>query len=415
MFCSRCGQTLEEKDLFCPRCGQKIESTQPRKPDDLSDDGFAPKLPQKAVDFNPNTDQQEQADANGAPAPFGSGPIPPASVPGSPATVPPRKKNKWIVPVVIAIALLVLALFVVGGILVYTVVNQIMEKGSGEIEEVSLVEAPVVEKELSRCLGWTLEDFKAATGVVLTGENSTYTNLDGSLLVTVSEETGRIDMLIASDRDVGFTICGVSIGMNREEALSAAQLYLPEIEIEDVEDMLIGQDGEQYFAAYYDENDGIVNYLMYFTYEEDNSTGTNASVGTGIWYIGEALQQMWDFFGEEYELYPHDSGTVFFYPDWGLYFATDDVDYTGQSLISYVEMTQEAWFSDEIYIGMGYEEILPYVDLSEIYLDEESGIYQADFSMTLSGLECYGSFQFDGPDSGTAVSIGAYMACDDLL
>ena len=94
MFCSRCGQTLEEKDLFCPRCGQKIESTQPRKPDDLSDDGFAPKLPQKAVDFNPNTDQQEQADANGAPAPFGSGPIPPASVPGSPATVPPRKKNK---------------------------------------------------------------------------------------------------------------------------------------------------------------------------------------------------------------------------------------------------------------------------------------------------------------------------------
>ena len=53
--------------------------------------------------------------------------------------------------------------------------------------------------------------------------------------------------------------------------------------------------------------------------------------------------------------------------------------------------------------------------MSEIYLDEESGIYQADFSMTLSGLECYGSFQFDGPDSGTAVSIGAYMACDDLL
>ncbi|MGN0625872.1 MAG: zinc-ribbon domain-containing protein [Oscillospiraceae bacterium] len=413
MFCSRCGQTLEEKDLFCPRCGQKIESTQPRKSADFADDAFASKPLQETVDLNLNTDQQERTDVNGTSAPFGSGPIPPASVSGGPAAVLPRKKNKWIIPVVIAIVLLVLALFVVGGILVYTVVNQIMENGSGKIEAVSSVEAPVGEKELSRYLGWTLEDFKAETGVVLTGENSTYTNLDGSLLVTVSEETGRIDMLIASDRDVGFTICGVSIGMKREDALAAAQLYLPETE--DFEDMLIGQDGEQYFAAYYDENDGIVNYLMYFTYEEDSSSGTNASVGTGIWYIGEALQEMWDFFGEEYELYPHDSGTVFFYPDWGLYFATDDVDCTGQSLISYVEMTQDAWFSDEIYIGMWYDEISLYVDLSEIYLDEESGTYQADFSMTLSGLECYGSFQFDGPDSDTAVSVGAYMACDDLL
>ena len=25
MFCSRCGQPLEESDLFCSKCGQKIE------------------------------------------------------------------------------------------------------------------------------------------------------------------------------------------------------------------------------------------------------------------------------------------------------------------------------------------------------------------------------------------------------
>lgn len=27
MFCSRCGQPLEESDRFCPKCGQKIEES----------------------------------------------------------------------------------------------------------------------------------------------------------------------------------------------------------------------------------------------------------------------------------------------------------------------------------------------------------------------------------------------------
>ena len=27
MFCSRCGQPLEESDRFCPKCGQKIEDS----------------------------------------------------------------------------------------------------------------------------------------------------------------------------------------------------------------------------------------------------------------------------------------------------------------------------------------------------------------------------------------------------
>ena len=111
-------------------------------------------------------------------------------------------------------------------------------------------------------------------------------------MVTLNESTGLIDMLVASDRDVGFTVCGVSIGMNREEAMNAARAYVSELE--DYGDMIVGQNGEEYFAAYYEE-DGIIHYAMYFTYEEDDSSGTNASRGTGIWYIGEPLQEVWIF------------------------------------------------------------------------------------------------------------------------
>lgn len=68
-------------------------------------------------------------------------------------------------------------------------------------------------------------------------------------------------MLVASDRDVGFTVCGVSVGMDREQAKSTAQAYVSDLE--EYEDMIAGQNGEEYFAAYYDEN-GIINYIMYF-------------------------------------------------------------------------------------------------------------------------------------------------------
>ena len=56
-----------------------------------------------------------------------------------------------------------------------------------------------------------------------------------------------------------------------------------------------------------------------------------------------------------------------------------------------MKMSDGAWFSDEIYIGMSYEEILLFVDLSEIYQDETTGEYLADYSMILAGKECYGT------------------------
>lgn len=406
MFCSRCGQPLEESDRFCPKCGQKIEeSTRERgqsqsghEPENPLCEGMEEARGEVVSDNMPNTSA-----ANGS--------VPPAYPyyhPVDPVPAPPKKKNRWVIPVVIVVAVLVLAIFIVGGILVYTVITT-MEKeptGISTTSQGSIVAAD--GKELSAYLGLTVEDLKNGSGVLLTEYSGTYTNLDGSIMVTLNESTGLIDMLVASDRDVGFTVCGVSIGMNREEAMNAARAYVSELE--DYGDMIVGQNDEEYFAAYYEE-DGIIHYAMYFTYEEDDSSGTNASRGTGIWYIGEPLQEVWDFFGTEYDIRSQQQQTIFSYPAEGLSFAVDGVEYTAQSLVSYVEMTDGAWFSDEIYIGMSYEEIGLFVDLSEIYQDETAGEYLADYSMILDGQECYGSFRFDSADP-SASSIGAYMVLE---
>ena len=89
------------------------------------------------------------------------------------------------------------------------------------------------------------------------------------------------------------------------------------------------------------------------------------------------------------------------------------MEYTDQSKVSYVKMSDGAWFSDEIYIGMSYEEILLFVDLSEIYQDETTGEYLADYSMILAGQDCYGTFCFDGADP-TASSVKADMVLESL-
>ncbi len=116
-----------------------------------------------------------------------------------------------------------------------------------------------------------------------------------------------IDMLVASDRDVGFTVCGVSIGMNREEAMNAAQAYVSELE--DYGDMIVGQNGEEYFAAYYEE-DGIIHYAMYFTYEEDDSSGTNASRGP-VSGISESLCKRYGIFLEQNMIFVPNSSRQF--------------------------------------------------------------------------------------------------------
>lgn len=71
-------------------------------------------------------------------------------------------------------------------------------------------------------------------------------------------------------------------------------------------------------------------------------------------------------------------------------------------------MNDGAWFSDEIYIGMSYEEILLFVDPERNLSGRNHGEYLADYSMILAGQECYGTFCFDGADP-TASSVKADM------
>lgn len=376
MFCSRCGQTLEGNDRFCPKCGQKIEEFQP-----VESNAFRP-------------------DANFAQPPSAY----PYQPPAAPVGIPPKKKNPWLVPIIVIVAVLVVLLFIVGGILVYTVYRTI-EEDQTSAPASSKNTVVIGEKELSGFLGQTVDTLKSRTGVPLFANDGAYTNLDGSILATVGSG-GTIDMLVISDRDVGFTICGVSVDMSLDEAAAAASAKFPGLEKH--EDMIAGQQGDSRFAAYCDEF-GKVNYVMYFTGLEEESSGTNASVGTGIWYLGETLQTVWDYFGEGYELLPAADSTNFSYPNEGFSFITQDTDYTGQSVVSAVWIYQNAWFSDEIFIGMDYHEIRRFVDLSEIYQNRFTGAYQADFSMYLDGWECYGSFTFDGADELSA-STEAYIA-----
>lgn len=384
MFCNRCGQILEETDRFCPKCGQKIEESQQIGP------VFAEKEPSFAQ-MTPPAPQNGQ---------------PPLGYPYQTSVVGirPKKKNPWLVPVIVIVVVLVLALIIVGCILVYTVFRTI-ENEQISVPASSKSETVLTgEKELSSFLGQTVDQLKARTGIPLFVSDGTYTNLDGSVMATV-DGNGYIDMLIVSDRDVGFTICGVSVDMSLDEAAVAASSRLSDLE--KYEDMLVGHKGGNRFAAYCDES-GRVYHVMCFTGFEDDSSGTNASVGTGIWYLGEELQTVWDYYGEGYELFPAAEAISFFYEDEGLSFVTQDTAYTGQSAVSSVWMYEDAWFSDEIYIGMDYYDISLFVDLSEIYQNRFTGAYQADFSMLLDGRECYGYFTFEGPGE-LSDSTGAYI------
>lgn len=377
MFCSRCGQVLAENDRFCPKCGQKIEESQ----------GMGPASPVS----NAGPRGQEPPSAPPVPPASQNG-QPPLSYPYQPpAGAPVKKKNPWLVPVIVVVAVLVLALIIVGGILGYTIYRTIKDDQTSA-PVTSQAATLLNERELSGFLGQTVEDLKNGTGVPLFFNDDAYTNLDGSVTATLDDD-GYIDMLIISDRDVGFTICGVSVGMNQTTASAAARAAMPDLE--EYGDMLIGQDGENHFAAYFDES-GKVYYVIYFISGEESS-GTNASIGTGIWYLGESLQTVWDYFGDGYQLLPAPDATDFFYMDEGFSFVTQDTAYTGQSVVSSVWMYQNAWFSDEIYIGMDYYDISLFVDLSEIYQNPFTGAYQADFSMLLDGWECYGYFTFEGP------------------
>lgn len=218
MFCSRCGQPLEESDLFCSKCGQKIEEFAQEKVQDKPQQEES--LPKKISSADPDASSTNES----------ASPAYPYYHAIDPSAVPPKKKNRWVIPVVIAVAVLVLAIFIVGGILLYTVITTLTLEETTSMSAVSQSPAVVNGKELSDYLGLTVEDLKNGSGVLLTEYDGTYTNLDGSVMVTLNESTGLIDMLVASDRDVGFTVCGVSVGMDREQAKSTAQAYVSDLE-----------------------------------------------------------------------------------------------------------------------------------------------------------------------------------------
>lgn len=218
MFCSHCGQPLEESDLFCSKCGQKIEEFAQEKVQDKPQQEES--LPKKISSADPDASSTNESASLAYPYYHAI----------DPSAVPPKKKNRWVIPVVIAVAVLVLAIFIVGGILLYMLITTLTLEETTNISAVSQGPAVVNGKELSDYLGLTVEDLKNGSGVLLTEYDGTYTNLDGSVMVTLNESTGLIDMLVASDRDVGFTVCGVSVGMDREQAKSTAQAYVSDLE-----------------------------------------------------------------------------------------------------------------------------------------------------------------------------------------
>lgn len=59
MFCSRCGQPLEESDLFCSKCGQKIEEFAQEKVQDKPQQEES--LPKKISSADPDASSTNES------------------------------------------------------------------------------------------------------------------------------------------------------------------------------------------------------------------------------------------------------------------------------------------------------------------------------------------------------------------
>ena len=431
MNCTRCGQPLHEGDRFCLNCGHPVESAWPES---LS--GLHPEQETGEQICEPQSIPQPEHNAYepeclAEPLPAETDPWnseDPWNVPDNGsyrysqpagyhehAAPTPKKKNRWVVPLVVSIILLSVALVVTGGILVYTLISNSISDHEITVEPepwspVEEVLPDVNQRELATYLGATLDQVRAGTGVIFTEYDGMYSNLDSSVMLTTAGPGDTVDMVILADRDVGFSICGVKIGMDRKEVRAVAEKTI-DLYIDYDETMISGEYGDNLFAAYFDEN-GFANYIMYFSYTSDDLAGTGVSYGTGLWFIGETLDTMWDYLGEETSCDPlPGGGTAYYYELDGLYFVTGDGEPTGQSRISAVSMTDGAWFSDAIYIGMTYDEILQYVDMSYLYVDTDTGHRVADYTITLDGIECVGTFLFDPMDEDAQYrSVSAYVS-----
>ena len=65
MFCSRCGQPLEESDLFCSKCGQKIEEFAQEKVQDKPQQEES--LPKKISSADPDASSTNESASPASP------------------------------------------------------------------------------------------------------------------------------------------------------------------------------------------------------------------------------------------------------------------------------------------------------------------------------------------------------------
>ena len=417
MICTRCGQPLQEGDRFCLNCGQPVESAWP--------DAVSAASPQQTPPAYPPQPQE---------------PLPPAAEPWSPQepqnpsqdlmsgygfqpepypyyTAPPKKKKSGAKALIIAAIVLALALIITAVVLVVSITKKLIEE-EPQLPPASWAPADGVlpsvnDRELATYLGATIDEVQAGTGLVLTVQNGMYANLDGSVSMTAAGIGNTVDMVILAERDAGFSLCGVEIGMDRDKARKEAEKTL-EMHAQYDTSLISGQYGDNIFAAYLNES-GHVDYIMYFTYGSDDLTGTGAGYGTGLWFIGETLDAMRECLGEEtsVETLPN-GGTAYYYEADGMYFITADESPDGDSLISAVSVSEGGWFSDDIYVGMTYDEISMYMDLSYVYVDTDTGYRVADYTTTLDGLSCVGTFMFDPMnEDGQYVSISAFVTVQE--
>lgn len=397
MFCTHCKEQIEEGARFCPKCGKPI-GVQPAS--------LAPEEREKEQQI-----PQENPMAAG-----GEGPLPPKGpdypyyAPVSPGMVPPKKKNGWIIPVLIVVGVLLIGLIFVGALLGYSVYKTISNEGY-------FLGDPIAETgkmgDLEPFFGRSMGNLEKEKGLLLIDQgDGSYANLNGSIAVYENSD-GDIDQIVLSGKDTGFSLCGVSIGMSKEEAFSQVSAYLGDGEI--YEDMVVSQSEDRFhFAAWFDET-GIIDYIMCFSdVEEMEGEDDTITMDSGVWYLGETFGDAWEWFGTEYTVDNKEYSTGIYYAQRGLYFSTTQLPYTQDSVISYVAFDQGACFVEDLYVGMTYTEWLAYVDLGEIEVDNTTGGYVSYFTVSFDGRECYGAVSFDAPEP-TAKSTAAFFKSDELM
>lgn len=402
MFCIHCGAQIEENDRFCPKCGKSISEASEKE--NFVEEGQMPQGESSAAPAESPAQAQGPQSASPGTYPYYVPPV-------APGMAGPKKKNGWIVPLLIGVGILIIGLIFVGVFLGYSVYTTIRDEGyfpGGVVTEIGTM------GDLEPYVGGSKDKLTKEKGLLLTDQgDGSYANLNGSITV-YQDEDGDINMLVLSGKDTGFSLCGVSMSMSKEEALSQVKAYLGNGEI--YEDMVIGQSSNGFqFSAWLDET-GAVDYMMYFNGEDEIAQEQDDQItqDSGVWYLGESLSDAWEWFGTNYTVDQQEYSAGIYYADQGLYFSTTQLPYTGDSVISYIAFDQGACFAEDLFVGMTYSEWLPYMDLGEIVVDDATGGYVSYFTVYFDDRECYGAVSFDGVEPD-AKSTAAFFKSDELM